>query len=122
MSNIRYLSVDDALVLCRVLGDLKVKDLGLLDSALYRPQSIFDGIEPYPTIAQKAAALLHGIVSNHALLDGNKRLAWMACHVFLLRNGYDLNIPIDEGYELVLATARGELDAYEIALVIEANI
>ena len=69
-----YLSLEDLFRLCADLGDLKVRDIGLLDSAAHRPGSAFGGQEAYPTLASTAAALLQSVVMNHALVDGNKRL------------------------------------------------
>ena len=79
------------------------------------------GDDAYPTFAEKAAALMHSLARNHALVDGNKRLAWAATRVFCLLNGRDLVFDVDEAEALVQAVARGELEASEIAAVIEEN-
>ena len=105
MSQARYLTFEEALVLCAVLGDLKVRDPGLLDSALHRPRTRFAGVEFYPSIERKAAALLHSLVRNHSLYDGNKRLAWMACDVFLARHGLRSGLSVKEAFDLMLAVA-----------------
>jgi death-on-curing protein len=80
-----FLDLDDVLELCRKLfGDpLPISDIGLLGSAVARPQTIIGEKDAYPSITEKAAALLQSIVINHALIDGNKRLGWLATAVFL---------------------------------------
>ena len=98
-------------------GDLAVRDLGLLESALARPQTSVFGEDAYPSFHQKAAALLHSLVSNDALLDGNKRVAFAATRVFARLNGYTTD-PGDEDawFDLVLAVAQGKLsEVSEIA-------
>jgi death-on-curing protein len=72
------------------------------------------GQEAYPTLSAKAAALMHSLALNHALLDGNKRLALLATVVFLRINGYWLALTDDEAFDLTLAVAAGQLDAEEI--------
>lgn len=64
----------------------KVRDYGLLESAAARPQTSVFGQDAYPDLATKAAALLHSICTNHALIDGNKRLAWAATRMFVWEN------------------------------------
>lgn len=110
-----YISLEEAVLLCNKLGGLKVRDLGLLDSALHRPRSGFAGMEAYPTLALKAAALLHSVVKNHSLFDGNKRLGWMVCGVFMLCNGYRSNLSHAEAVTLVLDVAGGNMDVEDIA-------
>ena len=109
-----YLSLEDALGLAAELGVGPVRDLGLLDSACHRPRSGFMGQEAYPTLPAKAAALMHSLALNHALLDGNKRLALLATVVFLRINGYRLALSDDEAFDLILAVAAGQLEAEEI--------
>lgn len=110
-----YLSLEDGLLLIGKLGDLKIRDLGMLDSALHRPRSGYGGIDAYPALPLKAAALLHSVTMNHALIDGNKRSAWMLCGAFLLLNGHRSDLSHDEAVALMLAVARGELDVESIA-------
>ena len=88
-----------------------VRDLGLLDSACHRPQASFFGQEAYPTLAAKAAALMHSLACNHALVDGNKRLALLATVVFLRINGCTLDLTDDEAFDLTMSVAVGQLDA-----------
>ena len=65
----------------------------------------------YPTLAGKAAGLMHSVASNHALVDGNKRLALLATVVFLRINGYRVDLTDDEAFDLTLSVAAGDLDA-----------
>ena len=89
-TSIDYLTEADLLeIALGVIGDVTVRDGGLLASAAVRPQSSAFGQEAYPTFAAKAAALTHSIARNRALIDGNKRLAWAATRIFCLLNGRD---------------------------------
>lgn len=112
--NTEYLSLEDLLDLVNSLGAGAVRDLGLLDSACHRPQATLFGQEAYPTLAAKAAALMHSLAGNHALVDGNKRLALLATAVFLRINGYELDLTDDEAFDLTMSVAAGQLDADEI--------
>ena len=106
-----YLSLEDLLDLVNALNAGPVRDIGLLDSACHRPQAGLLGQEAYPTLAGKAAALMHSLAGNHALVDGNKRLALLATVVFLRINGYRLELTDDEAFDLTLSVAAGQLDA-----------
>jgi death-on-curing protein len=106
-----YLSLEDLLDLVKSIGAGPVRDLGLLDSACHRPQASFFGQEAYPALAGKAAALMHSLACNHALVDGNKRLALLATVVFLRINGYVLDLTDDEAFDLTMSVAAGQLDA-----------
>jgi death-on-curing protein len=114
----RHLSVEQALRIARaaVGGPVEVRDVGLLEAAVHRPRASVLGQGAYPDLLTKAAALLHSLASNHPLVDGNKRLAWLATYVFLAKNGTKIDPDDDEAYELVMAIAAGELsDVREIA-------
>ena len=106
-----HLDLDDLLLIARdaVGGAVAVRDHGLLASALARPQTSVFGADAYPDLHTKAAALLHSLARNHALVDGNKRLAWLASYVFLDINGHRVTASNDEVVEFVLAVAAGEL-------------
>lgn len=120
---LEYLSVADLLeIAAGVIGDAAVRDRGLLASAAGRPQSSVFGEDAYPTFAEKAAALMHSLARNHALVDGNKRLAWAATRVFCLLNGHDLAFAVDDAEALVLAVARGELEVADIAASIDQHL
>ena len=112
--DVEYLSLEDLLGLVSALGAGPVRDLGLLDSACHRPRSGLLGQEAYPALAGKASALLHSLACNHALVDGNKRLALLGTVVFLRINGYYLDLTDDEAFDLILSVAAGQLDAAEI--------
>jgi death on curing protein len=105
-----YLSLEDLLDLVKSIGAGPVRDLGLLDSACHRPRASFFGQEAYPALAGKAAALMHSLACNHALVDGNKRLALTAVIAFYGLNGRRLTLTNDEAYDLVINVAAGQLD------------
>jgi death on curing protein len=107
---VEYLTLEDVLGLVKALGAGPVRDLGLLDSACHRPQAGFFGQEAYPTLSGKAAALMHSLACNHALVDGNKRLALLATVVFLRVNGHRLDLTDDEAFDLTMSVAAGQLD------------
>jgi len=115
-----FLELDDLLhVATRTLGaEPEVRDLGLLESALARPRASAFGGDAYPTIHDKAAALLHSVARNHALVDGNKRLSLGAMIAFYGMNGMRLALSEDDAYELVVAVAAGQLD--EVPAIAEA--
>jgi death on curing protein len=115
VTDVEYLTLEDLLGLVRRLGAGPVRDLGLLDAASVRPRSSAFGEEAYPTLKLKAAALLHSIVTNHALVDGNKRLGWLATTVFLDMNGETVELGDDDAFRLVLDVAEGRLDVEGIA-------
>jgi death-on-curing protein len=95
----------------RTLGsDVPVRDHGLLESALARPQATAFGADAYASLEEKTAALLHSLARNHALVDGNKRLALAATIAFLGLNGRRLTLSNDQAYTLVIDVAAGHLD------------
>lgn len=120
---IDYLSADDLLeVAAGVLDEVPVRDAGLLASAAARPSTTIFGADAYPTFAEKAAALMHSLARNHALVDGNKRLAWSATRAFCLLNGRDIRYQVDAAEAFVLSVAAGELDVPEIAAWIDDHL
>lgn len=110
-----WLELEDVLQLARDLGVGPVRDLGLLDSATLRPRSTAFGMDAYPTLEEQAGALLHSLARNHALVDGNKRLSWLATVVFLDINGSEPEITDDEAFALTMEVAQGVLEVPEIA-------
>ena len=104
-----YLDLDDLLEIAReaVGGDVVVGDYGLLESALARPRASVFGRDAYPDLHLKAAALLHSLARNHALVDGNKRLPWTACRTFLAINGQWINAPEEDRFDFVIRVATG---------------
>jgi death-on-curing protein len=115
-----YLSLEDLLTLTSDLGVGPVRDIGLLDAAAHRPQAVLYGQQAYPDVDTKAAVLLESVVRNHALVDGNKRLGWLATVVFYGLNDVTIDAPDDGAYELVTAVARSEPDIGEIAETLKA--
>ncbi len=109
---IQYLELDDLLVAAQAfLGHPpQVRDYGLLESALARPRATVFGEDAYPSIHEKAAALLDSLVNNHGLVDGNKRLGWVAVRLFYGFNGFTVSATEDEKVQLVLDVATGELN------------
>ncbi len=113
-----YLDTDDLVDLAiGLLGDPPpIRDLGLLGSAAARPQATAFGDDAYPDLWMKAAALLHSIVKNHALVDGNKRLGWLATGVLLEINGIQVtHVSNDAVYDFVLAVTIGRDEIVAIA-------
>nr|WP_313901386.1 type II toxin-antitoxin system death-on-curing family toxin [Mycobacterium sp. SMC-8] len=92
-----YLVSDDvALINRRFVGPHQLRDFGLLDAAVTRPQMSAYGSDAFPTIHEKAAALLHGLARSHPFVNGNKRTAWTATAMFYMLNGYNLNAEAGE--------------------------
>ena len=112
-----YLDLEEVLFVAeRVLPEVMIRDVGLLESALARPKATAFGEDAYPDLFTKAAALLQSIASNHPLVDGNERLALAVVIAFLGMNGNRLGLTNDQAYELVMAVAGGGLkDVPEIA-------
>ncbi len=106
-----YLDLDDLLAAAdAALGSrADVRDIGLLQAAVARPQATAFGEEAYPTHDEKTAALLQSIVAGQALVDGNKRLGWVAVRLFYRLNGADVRPTPDEAFDLVVAVASGGL-------------
>jgi death-on-curing protein len=115
---VEFLDLDDLIDLARDLfGDPPpIRDRGLLGSAAARPQVTVFGDDAYPDLWTKAAALLHSIVKNHALVDGNKRLGWVATGAFLGINGIDVTrISNDDVYDLVDGVASRPIEVEDLA-------
>ena len=91
-------------------GSDGVRDYNLLDSALETPFQSFGGDELYPTIQAKAARLGYGLIKNHCMIDGNKRIGTHAMLVFLALNGIELKYTQKELYETILNVASGSGD------------
>ena len=112
---IEYLDLDDLVAAAEVAVGRRpeVRDWGLLESALVRPKASVFGEDAYPGLNGKAAALLHSVVTNHALVDCNKRLGLVAVLLFYGMNGYDLTATENERVDLILAIADGRLSEVE---------
>jgi death on curing protein len=105
------LDVEDLLhVADRVLSEVELRDAGLLEAAVARPHASVSGEAAYPTLHEKAAALLHSVVRSRALVDGNKRLGLASVIAVYGMNGLRLTFTNDAAYDLVIAVAAGQLD------------
>jgi death-on-curing protein len=115
---VEFLELDDVIDLARMLlgSPPPIRDVGLLGSAVARPQATVYGEDAYPDLWTKAAALLQSIVNNHALIDGNKRLGWLATAVFLDLNGFAVSRATnDDVYTLVMDVAANDPSLDHIA-------
>lgn len=119
-----FLEVEDLLHIARrVLPAVELRDAGLLEAAVARPRARAFGEDAYPSIHDKAAALLHSLVRNDALVDGNKRLGLAALIAFYGMNGVRFTSTNDEAYDLVMAVTAGEFDdAASIAAQLRPDI
>ena len=115
---VEYLDLEDLIELAAdLLGDTPpIRDVGLLGSAAARPQTSAFGEDAYPDIWTKAAALLQSIVKNHALVDGNKRLGWLATATFLeLNDVHVTHVPNKAVYRFVMDAAAGHHEVEDLA-------
>ena len=111
----RYLTVGEVLdIYSRVMqqsgGLVGIRDLGALESAVAQPRMTFDGVELYPTLAEKASALGFSLIENHPFIDGNKRTGHAALETLLVLNGYQIDASVDEQVEIILKVASGDVD------------
>ncbi|MCE3556098.1 type II toxin-antitoxin system death-on-curing family toxin [Pseudonocardia sp. RS11V-5] len=104
-----YLTLESLLQVAEaaIEGKVTVCDFGLLESAVARPRTTVFGAEAYPSMTEKAAALLESLARNHALVDGNKRLGWLATEVFCFLNGWLVVAADDDKFDLVIDVAAG---------------
>lgn len=124
----RYLSLAETLIIAEAVTSLdattiaKSSRLELLDSALHAPQASFGGEDFYPTLVDKAAVLVVRIARNHALPDGNKRLAWQSLTMFLALNDVTMEVPADDAVKLMLAVAAGSADESVVKTWLETRL
>jgi death-on-curing protein len=113
---VRYLSVEEVIEInAQVMGGKHVlRDRGLLESAVARPQASAFGADAYPDLAAKAAALLHSLVLNHPFIDGNKRTAVLATLVFLDLNGYVVRWDQREALDFMLRLAQHQVELDDV--------
>lgn len=102
-------------------GASGISDIKLLESALMRPYQTFDKRDLYPSPAEKAAALIESIITNHPFIDGNKRFGYVAMRLILLDDGFDIQATADEKYDFVLSIATGVFKFPEIISWILSN-
>jgi death-on-curing protein len=116
---IQYLSLEEVIEIGEALiPGFRIRDIGLLESAVHRPATVIYGQEAYPSIEGKIAALMHSLAANHALIDGNKRLTWSSGRLFAILNNLDFYVGIDEAEGVIISLASGELDAKSLAPII----
>ncbi len=124
----RYLTLAEALIIAEAVTGIesrtlaKASRLELLDSALHAPQAGFGDEDFYPTLAEKAAVLAVRVARNHALPDGNKRLAWQSLTMFLALNGRRLEVAADDAVNLMLEIASGQLDEAAVTHWLEERV
>ena len=120
---IDYLSISDLVSIgSELIPDFRIIDSGLLESASHRPKAKIFGDDAYPDFPSKVAALVHSLARNHALIDGNKRLAWAAARTFCLMNGYDIQMTIDEAEAFIVSAAIGKHDVSALAAILNEAI
>jgi death-on-curing protein len=123
----RYLSLAEVLVLherivARSGGAAGLRDLGGLESALAQPRATFDGVDLYPSLAEKAAALAHSLVGNHPFVDGNKRIGHAALETYLVLNGFELAAGVDDSERMFLSLAAGTVTRSALSVWIEQHL
>lgn len=116
-----YLDIEDALQVVDRYG-FHVRDIGLLASALARPATTVMGIEAYPQLPMKAAALLESVARFHPLIDGNKRTAWTLMVLMLWIHGYQHDFTTDEGFDLIVGVAAGKIELQACAAFISKHL
>ena len=97
------------IIVQRTGGPLGIRDRAAIESAAAQPRMTFDGIDLYPTLPAKAAAMAHLLISNHPFVDGNKRVGHAALETMLVLNGLEINADIDEQETVILHVAAGDL-------------
>lgn len=123
----KYLSAKDVLLLHSMAidesgGSHGLRDLGLLESAVARPQSSFGGEDLYPNIFLKAAALIHGLLRNHAFIDGNKRTSMYSAMTFLELNGYKFDAKQKEVVDFALKVENERTSVAEISKWLKEHV
>ena len=126
MKDVQYITLEVVVAIHddmveRYGGSFGIRDLGLIQSAIARPQASFSGYELYPTIFDKAAAFFHSLIFNHAFVDGNKRTAMVSTARFLSINGYDLSVIFKEFVEFPLRVENKHLTLEDISSWLKKN-
>ena len=118
---IKFLTLTDAIRITQRLGFF-IKDPGLLEGALARPQTTVFGQDAYPEFELKVAAMMHSIIKNHPMIDGNKRTAWSLAVIFMFMNDYKHNFSEEKSFDLVLGIATDKYDIVEAAKIIRTHL
>lgn len=116
-----FLDLEDALSQIDFLG-FHVRDIGLVEGCLARPKTSLFGDEAYPSLSDKAAALMHSVATSHPLIDGNKRSAWALMVTFLAVNEWQVIADTDDAFEFVLHVAQSKLEIPEISAWIHQRL
>ena len=116
-----FLDLEDALSQIEFLG-FHVGDIGLVEGCLARPKTSLFGDEAYPSLSDKAAALMHSVATSHPLIDGNKRSAWALMVTFLAVNDYQVLAETDDAFEFVLKVAQSTLEIPVISSWIQQRL
>lgn len=124
---IRYLTIEEVLQLHQAIleqsgGASGVRDRGALESAIAQPQMMFDGVELYPGVAEKAVALGYSLICNHPFLDGNKRIGHAAMEVFLVMNHREIKATVDDQEAIILGVAAGKIKREELLAWLEQRL
>jgi len=116
-----FLDLEDALSQIEFLG-FHVRDIGLVEGCLARPKTSLFGDEAYPSLSDKAAALMHSVATSHPLIDGNKRSAWALMVTFLAVNDCQVLAQTDDAFDFVLKVAQSTLEIPEISSWIQQRL
>jgi death on curing protein len=116
-----YLEIEDALQVVDRYG-FHIRDIGLLASALARPATTVMGVEAYPQLGTKAAALMESVARFHPMIDGNKRTAWTLMVLMLWINGYTHDFSTDKAFDLVVGVAAGDVTLEDSAGMIASHL
>ncbi len=122
----KYPTIDDIITIHEKLiqqygGSQGIRDHGLLASAMHRPQSTVFGEDAYPSLFDKAAAICHSFLFNHPFVDGNKRVAFAACHLTLLANGFNISLSSAEIYKFLIDVIKTHKDVTYISAWLEKH-
>lgn len=120
---IDYLDLQDLIEIgTSLIPGFQIRDEGLLESAVMRPRTTIYGEDAYPLFEEKVASLIHSLARNHALIDGNKRIAWSAGRIFCLMDRHDLIMTVDDAEKMIIEIAKGDLDVPEISKILKKSI
>lgn len=103
-------------------GGSGLRDVNGLETAIAQPRMTFDGVDLYPNLTTKVAALGHSLITNHPFVDGNKRIGHAAMEVMLVLNGYELSADVDEQETIILSVASGTMSREEFSSWVERRV
>ena len=110
MINIEIVKYFHAILIEKFGGSDGIRDMNALEAAIQRPYATFDGKDLYPSIYDKAAALVESLVKNHPFIDGNKRIGYVMLRFYLLESGYDLSATQGDKYNFIIEISKGNSD------------